>query len=301
MNNVILTKASVVRNIKDQKFTCKLTTDKRAIISKLAEETLVGLGYSKIEDLSEQAKQNLLSSGLILGNLNNTFINKNKVAVNLFEGEHLTIKTACVGYQNDELKTILEYVKALDNKISFAYSDKFGYLTSDISLIGCGLKLESYIDLSAICSLGKINQVVQNIRHLGYNLQQYDKEIYVLSSTCNLGYTETEILDNFKKMLTELQNLETESAKLLASTSKDEIMDKSFRSLAILGSAYLMNCDELKAHLGTIRLAKNLNFVDADLERINKLSMLSLNGKEYVSQSELIDLATEVRRIIKGE
>lgn len=301
MNNVILTKASVVRNIKDQKFVCKLSAEKRKIIADLADQNLQDLGYANYQNLSENVKQNLFESGLILNDLENTYISKNNVAVSLFEGEHFTLKAACVGYDESILKRIKDCAKALDNKISFAYTDKYGYLTSDISRLGCGLKLESYIDLSSICALGKINQVVQNIRHLGYNLQQYDKEIYVLSTTCNLGYTETEIFENFGKMLDELQKLETESAQFLASTSKDEIMDKSFRSLGILSSAYLMSCDELISHLGTLRLAKNLNFVDLDLEKINKLSLLSLGNKEFVSQSELVALAERVRKIIKGE
>ena len=103
-------------------------------------------------------------------------------------------------------------------------------------------------------------------------------------------------------MLTKLQDIEIESAKMLDVGSHDEIMDKSLRSFAILKSAYLLTGDELNSLLSNVRTGLNLQMLEVDINKINKLQSLVYNKKtDFISQSELKKLAEQVQEILKGE
>ena len=93
-----------------------------------------------------------------------------------------------------------------------------------------------------------------------------------------------------------------ESAKLLDVSKHDEVMDKVLRSSAILASAYLMSAEELKTHLSILRTGLNLGISNTNLEQLNRIQKLILNkNNEIVSQSEMVELAKNVKNILKGE
>ena len=305
MNNVISTKVKIFRNVKDYKFVPKLEVEKQnEIIDKITSALKDKLSLINLNSTDAKVIEALKNVGLIENvNCPNILVNeKTNTSLTLFNGEHITITTATAGYNKNCFANAQEIANSLANKINLCYNDTYGYLMSDLSKIGAGIKIESLIDLNSINSLGKIEQVKQNIGKLGYSLTATkNKNIYLLSTICNLGFSENEIIDEFDKMINKLQDLEIESAKMLDVSNHDEILDASLRSLAILKSAYLINYDELKKHLSILRTALNLNLVKISENAINKLQQLTNKTSEFVAKSELINLASEVQKILKGE
>lgn len=313
MNNVINTKLSIVRNLKDYKFTNKLENEKRQlIIDKLNGVFDKKLSLINLENIEENVISLLLENNLIERNelpskTKNIYIAKNEdVIIKLFNKEHIDVCATSIGYDiKNCFKESKELIDILKDKISLAYSDEYGYLTSDLARIGTGIKIECTVCLPCIKAVEKINQVKENLRNLGYKLIENSKETdeFTLSTQSNLGYTESQIYDEFEKMMTRLMSLELESAKMLAEGSHDEIIDKTMRSIAILNSAYLMPRDELKNHLTNIRTGINLNLIqDIDIQALNKIQKLITNKDEnFVSKSELITLAAKTKEILKGE
>ena len=271
MNNVVLTKANIFRNLKDYKFSHKLTqTQKDEIV-----ETVKQIYVNKLPNLS----------------------------INLFDGEHITINCFEDGYNMQAYTKASELASELSNKLNMAYSDEYGFLMSDLTKVGAGVMLSCDICLDAIKSINKIDQVKQNLRKLGYTLSETNLDsVYELSTTCNLGFSEKQIVENFESTVQKLQDLEVESAKMQDVENHDELKDKTDRSLAILNSAHLLRSDELNKHLVILRTALNLGLVDIDVEKINKLQRLSINStKDIVSVSDLKDLAQKTKQILKGE
>jgi len=254
-------------------------------------------------NMDETVAQILKENVLILGNTQNLFIDKKEIlAINLFNGEHITIVSAVEGYDKKVVQTALSLEKHLSNKINFAFTDEFGYLMSDITRIGAGLKLEANIMLSAIKSINKIEQVKQNVAKLGFSLNETKfPAVYTLSTNCNLGIGENQIISDFENTLKKLQELETESVKMLDVSKHDEIVDKSQRSMAILNAAHMLNYDELYNMIVNLRIGLNLGLVQIELKTLNKLQKLLIKKtNDYVSPSELKDLATKVKQILKG-
>lgn len=305
MNNVISTRVSIFRNIKDFKFENKLTQDQKQQIIKMLEPALKGkMSYLNINSADAKVIKPLNDNVVILQNTTDLFVGKEEnIAINLFKGEHISVVCADEGFNKNTIEKPLALINDIASKISFAYSDEYGYLMSDLAKIGAGLRIETNIMLSAIKSINKIEQVRQNVAKLNYSLNETKfPGVYTLSTTCNLGVGEKQICQDFESTLTKLQELETESAKMLDVSNHDEILDKAFRSFALLKSAHMLNYDEVYNMLVNLRIGLNVGVVDLSLKTINKIQKLvTQKTTDYISPIEMIELAKRVKEILKGE
>ena len=305
MNNVISTKATIFRNVKDFKFEPKLNVENRQQIVEMLNDVLKGkMSILNIAESDAGVVKHLKNSNLLLPNTQNLFVSKaDNVAINLFNGEHISIVSACVGFDEKIISKAVDMNQLLSTQISFAFSDEFGYLMSDLNKIGSGLKLESDIMLSAITKINKIEQVRQNVAKLGYSLIETKyPAVYTLSTKCNLGISEKKICEDFKNTILKLQELEIESVKMVDATNHDEMLDKASRSLAILNSAHLLTYEELYNIVVNLRMGLNLGIVNLEIKTLNQLQKLITNKlNDIISQSEMKELALKTKEILKGD
>lgn len=304
MNNLIGISVKIYRNIKDYKFTHKLTPEQKQEIVELLMNCLKDkFILVNIQSADEKTIENLKEFNFYNPKIKNLFLSKdNKTCLHLFDGEHIAILSNSETVE-DCFKNVKEIADLLSNKISMSYNDEYGYLFSDISKIGSGIRLNAVISLTCVKGINKIEQIKQNLSKLGYTLSSTNvQNMYKLSSNCNLGMTDSEIVADFNKILTQLEEIEIESAKMLDLNNHDDLLDKTLRSIGILKSAYLLNSEELNVFLTNIRIGLNLGFVEMDIQKLNKLQKLYFKtNKEYVSQSELKELAEKTKEILKGE
>lgn len=302
MNNVISTEISVYRNLKDYKFVPKLSAEKKGeIIDKLLSVLKGKFDYINLKTADEKTLDELKNANINFSS-QHIFVDKAKrTYITLFDGEHLTIKLNSIGFDKTVYKQIENILKIINDKINLAYSDEYGYLMSDITKIGTGLFISSVVCLPNLKNIEKIEQVKQNMRKLRYKLDEKGGDSYTLSTICNLGFTEREILSEFEKMLYKLEELEVESAKLLFAENHDEIIDQVNRCLAIMNSSYLMSIRELHGHISTLRTAKSLNLVNISNDKINQLqALVNDTNEDFITKDELKTLAEKTKEIIKG-
>ncbi len=303
MNNVIFTKATIVRNLKDYKFVPKLEEEKKGeIVDKLSSALKGKLSALNLSSADSKVIEYLKNNRLFNSNYQTLFVSeKDNLSISLFNEEHLNIVSTSIGYDKNVSKKVLDIANYLANKLSFSYNDQYGYLMSNLNYIGTGIKLECIIALPALSKIGKIDQIKRNVRQLGYQLNDIknSSDTYKLSTICNLGFTENEICNEFDKMVSKLQDLEIESAKMYDVSNHDELLDQCFRSMAILNSANLMNYSELENHIKNLRLGLNLGLVNITLEKINSLQKLCNNkDSEFISKSEMLNLAKNIKEIL---
>ncbi len=305
MNNVLSTNITIFRNIKDFKFEPKLNIENRQQIVQMLIEALKGkMSILNVAEVDAGIVKHLKNSGLLLPNTQNLFVaNNDNISINLFNGEHISVVSSCVGFNKDVISKSLELTQFLSSKISFAFNDQFGYLMSDLNKIGCGIKLESDIMLSAITKINKIEQVKQNVAKLGYSLKETKyPAVYKLSTRCNLGISEKKICEDFENTLIKLQELEIESVKMVDATNHDEMLDKSARSMAILKYSHLLTYEELYNILVNLRMGLNLGIVKMSFETLNELQKLITNKlNDIASQTEMKELAMKTKEILKGD
>ena len=304
MNNLISVNVKAFRNIKDFKFVHKLSPEQKQeiveiLISALKDKFIL----INMQSADEKTIENLKDLNFYNPKVKNLFLSKNnKSCLYLFDGEHITISSNQESVE-ECYKQVKNVIDILSNKVSMSYNDEYGYLFSDIGKIGAGIKMEAVVSLTCIQGINKIEQIKQNLLKLGYTLLQTNvQNLYKLSSNCNLGLSDSEIVADFNKILTQLEEIEIESAKMLDLNNHDDLLDKTLRSIGILNNAYLLNAEELNAFLTNIRIGLNLGFVEIDLNKINQLQKLYFKAnKEYSSQSELKELAQKAKDILKGE
>lgn len=286
MNNVIMSRFKFFRNVKDFKFVNKLENEKKDELVELINKNFLAKVDAKSIDKNKYFKQ----------------VGDFEFLYSLLDGEHINISCSCLGFNKEAFIKAKQEIDLLSNSIQLGYSDDYGFLMSDLTKIGSGLRIEADFDLAGLKRYEKINQVKQNIEKLGYILTEKYNNIYTLSTSCNLGYSTEEIFDDFSKMVTKLQDLEIESEKLLYASNSDVIIDKALRAEAIINSAYIMHYDELNNLVADLRIGVNLNCIKNSYENLNKLAKLTLtNQKDIMSQTELKDLAIKAKNIIKGE
>lgn len=304
MSNIVSRKVIAFRNVANYKFSHKLTGEQK---NEIIEKLTVALGKDfKLITLSsadEQTIKKLFENGLINAKSSTIFLNlKNNVCIDLFNGEHLTIVASSL-IDEDIVKNVQSVVENISNKLTLAYNDEYGYLSSNLYNIGSGYRLEADICLDSICSLNKIEQVKRNVTNLGYGLAETGvQSTYKISTKCCLGIAEKELIEEFNKMVDKLQELEIESAKMLDISNHDEIYDKILRSYAILKNCHLINFEELSTILIILRTGVNLGFVNLTSSQLSQLQALVLNKtNNVISKTECKELASSVKNILKGE
>lgn len=301
MNNVICTNVKYFRNVKDYKFLPKLEEEKRKeiydLVSKVVTKEMKFIDQSNKEDFNK-----LYELNLILPNSKTIFADlKNDVILSLFEDEHIKINAGGLGYDEKIFTNAKKIENLIKDKINLTYSDEYGYLTSNLVLIGNGMRISSVLDLSSLKEMGKIDKVTQNVKNLGYILRHIGENLYELSTSCTLGFTESEVITEFGKMLNKVDDLENESLRLQDIQNHDEIIDRAHRSYGVLTNAYLLNVDELKKHVSNILRGINLDELKVDKNAVLKLYSLCRTKTNFITKNDMKNLATTVQNILKGE
>ncbi len=301
MNSIIQTKISVFRNLKDYKFMPKLEQEKYAEIEQKVDAALSNLTKINPNNTNQHTLNFLKQNKLLNSNAKAVYLNKENVAVNLFSGEQLCVVASCLGFDEKLNQKVAAVVSAMESKLNMAYSDQYGYLMNNIKNLGSGVQVESTISLVGLVEMGKIGQVCQNIKNLGYQIEKLDGTTYKVSTICSLGLTASETYLEFGKTLTKLAELETESEKMLYSTNTEEITDKVYRALSLLGGAYMLSFDELKTNLNLLRVGSNLGLANIKASQIDALQSL-VNSKfdQFTTKQEQLELAEKVKNILKN-
>ncbi len=297
MNKVISIKAIISRNLKDYKFSTKLTNDKANEIVELIKNTM-----PNFMEINQEDKRELVSKDLILNPEKiMLFSKKDEVAITFFESEHISIVSTDSNFSENSFENLKRISQELNNKINFLYNDQYGYLMSDVSKLGAGIQLKCEISLPAINSLGKINQLSSNIKRLGYSLKATDfKDVFEVSTKCNLGLKEQEIYSDFEKIISNIQSIENESLSVLKVDSIDEMIDQTYRAIANLKYAHMINSHELMSLIVRIQTGKNLDLqIDIDEDKMSKLIELAkyYNDQEESKQT-MIELSQEIAKVL---
>ena len=117
MNNVLYSKASFFRNLKDYKFVPKITSEKKAEITEKLLQVLPNFKHITATNLDEKTKK-FLTKNYLLNEGNNILIDdKNDVIIKLFNGELCCLLGNGFGFQRkscyNRSKCVNRYLKLI--------------------------------------------------------------------------------------------------------------------------------------------------------------------------------------------
>ncbi len=235
-------------------------------------------------------------------------IDKSGTFLAMINGEdHLVLHSieAHSGWKN-AWKKLAEIEEHLAKKHTFAYSHKFGYLTSQLANSGTALTVQAFLHLPSLIQLDQIDEVL--IKELDDEVQSsglsgtddFIGDIVIIQNRFTLGLTEDHILEAVHKTATKLVSYEKTLRSRLKETPDALIVDKISRAIGLLKHSYQIDTKEALSAISFIKLGIDLNWIDGLRDQdINKIFFevrrghLSLSSKEGIPQEKLAQKRAE--------
>ena len=172
-------------------------------------------------------------------------------------------------------KKLLEIESELSKELDFAYSTKFGYLSSDPMHVGTGLRVQAYLHLPCLIHLGKINEILANeeaqISGIG-SPEEFLGNIVIIENKYSIGLTENQILQYVHKVATSLISNEKQLREILVQERYPFFLNQISCYFGILRHAYQMDIKEAFTALSFIKLGIDLKWISGvDDQKINNI------------------------------
>ncbi|MCJ7656792.1 MAG: protein arginine kinase [Candidatus Atribacteria bacterium] len=211
------------------------------------------------------------------------FNQKETLSVMVNEEDHFRIQYLLSGLQLKNIwKLINEIDDEIENKVTYAFSEKEGYLTSCPTNVGTGMRASIMLHLPALVMVNGINDILKAISKIGYVVRGFYGEgtevmgsLFQVSNQITLGLSEEEIIDNLEKVNQQIINKEQKARKELLFNSKNQLEDQAWRAYGILSSARIISSTEAMELLSKLRFGVGLGIIPhPNLGTLNKLMLL---------------------------
>lgn len=305
----------LTRNIEKFKFPNKLDADRQtqivSLISQefLASEVLPGFhlipaeGTSPLEKeylmehfLKQQGFQQAHSGEGFIVDGTGTFLGTINVR------DHLCLQILdCQGELESSWNKLVGMETAIGKRIAYAYSAKYGFLTSDFGQCGTALSVTVFLQLPALVHTDQINPVLERLADdsLGItgiqgNPTEIIGDILVVKNNYTLGVSEESIVASLRAFVTKIMVEENGAKNKIKLQNDIEIKDKVSRAYGILTHSYQIETIEALNALSLVKLGIELGWVSGmTIAEENKLffncrrAHLLRHFEETIKQEEL--------------
>lgn len=316
---VISSRVRFARNLKEYKFPNamnKQESDKLidSIYNVLREDTnLIKLNTVDEITLNSLVERHLVSKEFLLDKDKKALLLNEEctLSVMINEEDHLRIQGFAGGNNVQEAYNVAkEAEKKIGEKLEYAESSKFGFLTACPTNVGSGLRVSVMLHLPALTKLGYISKLLQDAATFGIAIRGLYGEntvaeghIYQISNQRTMGYSDEEIIANIEKIVSNVIKQE-KKARTILMEDRMYFEDKVMRSLGILKYARRIDTKEAEKHISTVRLGISLGIIkDIDKNLIQKISvnvypnMLQLELKQNMEEATRdIERASYIRK-----
>lgn len=318
---VLKTEVKIFRNISGFNFVDKIDIKSAEEIENKVTETLFPLGYElrKTKEMNSLDKLKLYESYNATGDIfkneliSGIYTSSQKPNVFLNDSDHIVIQSMSDGL---ELENIYDNADKLDDfvaeKIKFAYSEKFGFLTSNPNLCGNGMSASVLLHLPATSYFGN-DSLISSLERLGYRVDRLNSErgsidsILKLSPDRTIGITEKEYINKLNNITKEIVDIEEQNRKKLYMDYSIELEDIANRALGILSCCRMISENEVIEKLSDLFMGIELSILKPkiDLSLSGTITKFK-NGRLQIQTGSLLDMksrdvlrAKEVRKMMK--
>lgn len=275
------------------------------------------LSYIHIKQLSDIKRRVLVEKHLIspyLAKARNPGVllsDNEQLSIMVNEEDHIRIQLYFPGFQ---VKRALEDAFHLDDwleeKIDFAFDEKWGYLTSCPTNVGTGMRASVMVHLPALVITKRINKMIPAINQFGFVVRGIYGEgsealgnVFQVSNQITLGKSEEDIVDDLESVLIRIIEQEREARNYLMKHSGKQLENQIFRSYGILKYGRIIESQEAAGRISNVRLGIDLGIIeDVSQSVLTELMVLTQPGflqhyakKELTSGERDIFRATLIR------
>jgi protein arginine kinase len=284
-DDIILTsRIRIARNLHDVPFPT-LQTDVHAdevihavknALNSTAVRRLGDFEFARCRDMSALDRQVLVEKHLISKELAEQVrhgalaLGKDEVmSIMVNEEDHLRIQVIMPGLRLHEAWQLANAMDdALEGQLSYAFDDRFGYLTACPTNVGTGIRASVMMHLPGLVISGNISRMLSAVSQVGLTVRGLYGEgsdavgnIFQVSNQVTLGETEEEIIGNLFSVVHQLIDNERSARRLLLQQNRDALEDRVCRSFGILAHARRMDSKETLQRLSDVRLGIDLGII----------------------------------------
>jgi protein arginine kinase len=204
------------------------------------------------------------------------------VSIMINEEDHLRIQAIVGGLNLEEAYTQADYIDDIAYEIlRFAYDERYGYLTACPTNVGTGMRASCMVFLPALTTGRMIQKLIEEVGKYGVTIRGIYGEgtkslggIYQISNQKTMGISESEIIENLKRIVYQVVKQERKRREYMLSVNSDEIQDQVYRSYGILKYARQISSDDAMALLSQLKFGLDCGLVKFDREfNIHKMMM----------------------------
>lgn len=185
-----------------------------------------------------------------------------RLSIMVNEEDHLRIQSVAQGLAlQDAWRAAQALHLALEERLSFAFSTRYGYLTACPSNVGTGIRASVMVHLAGLRLLGELDAVVRGLERTGFAMRGISGEgsrahggFCQISNQRTLGLDEAETLSSVDDMVQNVLSAEQNARTRLSELSPWTLEDAVARAFALVRHARLLPTGEALEHLSAILL-----------------------------------------------
>jgi protein arginine kinase len=182
------------------------------------------------------------------------------------EEDHLRIQVLRAGFQLKKAwNAINDFDSALEAKLDYAFSPRWGYLTACPTNLGTGMRASAMMHLPALVISGQMEKIVRAVNQLGMVVRGLFGEgsdasgsIFQISNQTTLGEPEEEIIKRLQSVLQSIIEHELNARQKLLEADSRKLFDKIGRAYGILQHSHVLSSAEAMNLLSLLRLGIDL-------------------------------------------
>ena len=290
---VISSRIRLARNLAVFPFTGRASTHQKAEIEALLRdrvsklELAPPLSYLSVPTLSALDRQLLVERQLISRELAGAegprgvaVGHDETVSLMINEEDHLRLQVMRSGFALDEAWENIDRVDdLLEERVTYAFSDEFGYLTACPTNVGTGMRASVMLHLPAMELTRQIEKVFRSLQKMNLAVRGLYGEgsrasgnFYQISNQVTLGKSEVQLLNEIRAVIPTIISYEREARKALVRDTRQALQDRVSRAYGTLCSATMMTSEETMDLLSSVRLGINLGLLESlSIPRVNEL------------------------------
>jgi protein arginine kinase len=290
---VISSRIRLARNLAAFPFTNRATNHQRGEIESLLRDRIAkleldpNLSYLNVPSLSPLDRQLLVERQLISRELASAEGPRGvalgpheTVSLMVNEEDHLRLQVMRSGFSLDEAWQDIDKVDdLLEQRVSYAFSEEFGYLTACPTNVGTGMRASVMLHLPALVMIKHIEKVFRALQKINLAVRglygegsRASGDFYQISNQVTLGKSEPTILSEIRDVIPRIIEYERQARSTLVKEGRQALQDRIHRAFGTLCNATMMTSDETMDLLSSVRLGINLGLMDdVSMPTVNEL------------------------------
>jgi protein arginine kinase len=290
---VISTRIRLARNLASFPFCNRSSSYQKGEIEAMLREQIARLEYDprlnyvNVPNLSTLDRQFLVERQLISRELaaadgprGVALGPQETVSLMVNEEDHLRLQVMRSGFSLDEAwSQIDKFDDTLEQRVHYAFSDDFGYLTACPTNVGTGMRSSVMLHLPALEHTKQIEKVFRALQKINLAVRGLYGEgsrasghFYQISNQVTLGKSEPALLNEIHGVIPQIITYERQARASWMRDNRQGLLDKVSRAHGTLCSATMMTSEETMELLSYVRLGVNLGLIeDLTIPTVNEL------------------------------